>query len=208
MRSPAWDGDWLLTQSFGVNAAAYARYGLAGHNGIDVGCPSGTPLLAPEAGYVLEVSSDPMGYGLTVYLLGTSEWGYRYGHASALLVHQGQEVPRGHVLALSGTSGNSTGPHLHLGTRPPNPDWGNGYGGYADPTPRLAALAAEMEEDDDMACREELAAVTADRDRANRIKAEFEAVLRDGAYQRRMKRAAARSGLPLPDYLIQKADAA
>jgi septal ring factor EnvC (AmiA/AmiB activator) len=150
MKSAAWDGDWPITQEFGENAEYYNRlFGLwGGHNGVDVGCPIGTVLRAPEPGRVVEVSSDPLGYGLTAYVQGDSGRGYRYGHGSYLAVRQGDLVEAGQIVALSGNSGNSTGPHLHFGIRPPAPDYSTGTSGYVDPLPQLAALEAEVPDEE------------------------------------------------------------
>lgn len=150
MKSAAWDGDWPITQQFGENAEYYGRlFGLwGGHNGVDVGCPIGTALRTPEAGRVIEVSSDPLGYGLTVYLQGDSGRGYRYGHGSHIAVSQGDLVRAGQIVALSGNTGNSTGPHLHFGVRPPWPDYSTGTSGYVDPLPQLSALEAEVPDEE------------------------------------------------------------
>jgi hypothetical protein len=144
MKHYIWDGrDLAITQVFGVNRDDYIQFGLAGHNGIDIGAWTGTRIRAAEDGTVIEVSSDPLGYGFTVYLLGDSGRGWRHGHFSRLDVIQSQRVTRGDVLGLSGNSGNSSGPHLHLGMRPANPNNANGYGGYVDPMPVLNELQEE-----------------------------------------------------------------
>lgn len=145
MRSPAFAGDQRVTQVFGVNPAAYAHFGLAGHNGVDFGCWTGTELYAPEDGTIVEAYDDAGGYGLTTYLLGTSGRGWRHGHYSRLDVASGDQVRKGQRLGLSGNTGNSTAPHLHLGLRPPNPDRANGFNGYIDPLPTLEWLQEQEE---------------------------------------------------------------
>lgn len=152
MRGVAWDGDWAVTQEFGENKEYYGRrFGLwGGHNGVDIGCPVGTTLRAPEASTVVEVSSDPLGYGLTAYLAGESGRGYRYGHTSELRVCQGDVVKRGAVVALSGNTGNSSGPHLHFGVRPAEVDYTTGTRGYVNPWPELRALEAHMARVDEL----------------------------------------------------------
>lgn len=146
MKSVVWDGDWTITQEFGVNADYYGPlFGLwAGHNGLDVGCPVGTVLRAPEGGTVTEVSNDPQGYGLTLYVTGLSGRGYRYGHCSRIDMRQGDQVTAGQQLSLSGNTGNSSGPHLHFGVRPVSPDYGNGASGYINPRPILKQLEEEQ----------------------------------------------------------------
>ncbi len=86
------------------------------HNGIDLAAPNGSPILAAYDGTVVAASySGTMGnyvminHGdglLTIYM-----------HASKLLVSQGQEVSRGQQIANIGSTGRSTGPHLHFGVR-------------------------------------------------------------------------------------------
>jgi murein DD-endopeptidase MepM/ murein hydrolase activator NlpD len=82
------------------------------HEGIDVSAPSGTPIEAPAAGRVIGAGW-VAGYGNTV----TLDHGYglqtRYAHASRLLVKPGERVERGQRIALVGSTGLSTGPHLH-----------------------------------------------------------------------------------------------
>jgi murein DD-endopeptidase MepM/ murein hydrolase activator NlpD len=63
MRLP-FNGNFPITQPFGVNPAAYAKFGMKGHNGIDYGLPSGTPVVAAISG-TARVLSDPYGFGTT-----------------------------------------------------------------------------------------------------------------------------------------------
>lgn len=84
------------------------------HTGTDIAAPYGTPVLAAFSGKVIE-SSDLGGYGLTVVLShneGTSET--LYGHLSELLVNVGDEVKQGDPIGRVGSTGFSTGPHLHF----------------------------------------------------------------------------------------------
>lgn len=147
MRSVAWDGDWAVSQYFDDPCcrASYFVWGLNGHNGLDLACPTGTRLYAVEDGQIVEAYSDPGGYGLTLYVLSTTGRGWRYGHASQLLVGPGQWVKRGALLAYSGNTGNSTGPHLHLGVRPAAPVYANGFNGYVDVLPVLRQVEQEQE---------------------------------------------------------------
>jgi murein DD-endopeptidase MepM/ murein hydrolase activator NlpD len=82
------------------------------HSGIDLGAPMGTAVLAAFTGRV--VSADWMGgYGKTV-VLEHGKVRSLYAHLSEALVRPGQFIPQGAVIGLSGSSGNSTGPHLHF----------------------------------------------------------------------------------------------
>lgn len=83
------------------------------HPGMDVAVPSDTYVRAAGAGVVVDVGEDPV-YGRFVSL--DHGGGYRslYGHASETLVELGQRVRRNEVIALSGSTGRSTAPHLHF----------------------------------------------------------------------------------------------
>ena len=86
------------------------------HEGMDIAAPTGTRVLAPAAGRVVKVGWDG-GYGLLVVI----DHGYgietRYGHMSKAIVLPGQEVRGGDLLGFVGSTGLSTGPHLHYEVR-------------------------------------------------------------------------------------------
>lgn len=146
--SALWAGDWHVSQVFGVNRAAYERYGLVGHNGFDLGMWNHTELYAPGYGKVRFASTDPGGYGnfVKVTMDDGSEW--TYAHLLAFSCYPGQRVYLGMRLGWSDNTGNSTGPHLHIGYRPPG--WeshrGNGFDGYVDPGDAIEAAGAAEEE--------------------------------------------------------------
>ncbi|WJI23724.1 M23 family metallopeptidase [Thermosynechococcus sp. QKsg1] len=84
------------------------------HSGTDLGAPEGTPVLAVFDGRVVE-SNWLGGYGLTVILQHLPEQHQTlYAHLSQLFVNPGQWVKQGDVIGLVGSTGNSTGPHLHF----------------------------------------------------------------------------------------------
>ena len=87
------------------------------HTGVDIGMPQGTDILAGHDGTV-SLAGEAGGYGLCVVLDGETNGGSilttKYGHCSQLLVSEGQTVKAGDVIAKVGSTGNSTGPHLHL----------------------------------------------------------------------------------------------
>ena len=96
------------------------RWG-AMHPGQDFAIPIGTEVRAMSSGTVLLAGSSG-GFGNKVeiqYWDGTVSW---YAHNSSLSVSQGQSVSPGQVVALSGNSGHSTGPHLHMEIHPANGD--------------------------------------------------------------------------------------
>jgi murein DD-endopeptidase MepM/ murein hydrolase activator NlpD len=86
------------------------------HSGTDLGGAMGTPVLAAYTGQV-EVADRVGGYGLTVILNHNSAQQTLYGHMSEIFVQPGQWVERGTVIGRVGSTGNSTGPHLHFEVR-------------------------------------------------------------------------------------------
>ena len=87
------------------------------HTGVDIGMVQGTEILAGHDGTVT-LAGNAGGYGLCVAIEGEAYKGHtlttKYGHCSQILVSVGQEVKAGDVIAKVGSTGNSTGPHLHL----------------------------------------------------------------------------------------------
>lgn len=83
------------------------------HNGIDIAIPEGTPI-RPVAPGVVVYSGQRPGYGYTVLVEHPNGMLSLYGHNSRLEAIQGQAVDRETVIALSGNTGRSTGPHLHF----------------------------------------------------------------------------------------------
>lgn len=83
------------------------------HTGVDFAAPSGTQIKAAKSGYVT-FSGSKGGYGNAVLINHNDDYSTLYGHASRLLVKEGQYVKQGDVIALVGSTGRSTGPHLHF----------------------------------------------------------------------------------------------
>jgi murein DD-endopeptidase MepM/ murein hydrolase activator NlpD len=87
------------------------------HSGTDLGAPLGTPVLAAYPGTV-EVADYVGGYGLTVVLNhNKNTLQTLYGHLSEIFVTPGETIQQGTVIGRVGSTGNSTGPHLHFETR-------------------------------------------------------------------------------------------
>jgi murein DD-endopeptidase MepM/ murein hydrolase activator NlpD len=95
-----------LTSRFG------SRWGRK-HEGIDIGAPTGTPIVAADAGKVI-FSGTRNGYGKCVVISHGNGVQTLYGHASKLFVKSGQSVKKGEKIAAVGSTGRSTGPHLHF----------------------------------------------------------------------------------------------
>jgi murein DD-endopeptidase MepM/ murein hydrolase activator NlpD len=87
-----------------------------GHPGMDIAVASGSRILATGAGTVLEAGDDPV-YGRFVVIGHGGGYESLYGHASRLLVHPRERVRAEQVIALSGSTGVSTAPHLHFEIR-------------------------------------------------------------------------------------------
>ena len=83
------------------------------HAGVDFAAPHGAPIVA-AAGGVVEVAGWHPDFGWTVEIEHGNGLRTRYAHASKLLVKRGDVVPPGEQIALVGSSGRSTGPHLHF----------------------------------------------------------------------------------------------
>jgi murein DD-endopeptidase MepM/ murein hydrolase activator NlpD len=82
------------------------------HSGMDIGVPIGTPLHAPAPGAVVFAGRHPE-YGITVIIDHGNDTKSLYGHLSRLNVATDEKVGRGQMIALSGNTGRSSGPHLH-----------------------------------------------------------------------------------------------
>jgi murein DD-endopeptidase MepM/ murein hydrolase activator NlpD len=83
------------------------------HEGIDFAAPMGTPIHAVAAG-VVTWAGPRGGYGNLVQIDHGDGYATRYGHSEKILVHVGETVQRGDVIALVGDTGRSTGPHVHF----------------------------------------------------------------------------------------------
>ena len=83
------------------------------HKGVDWACPIGTTVYASCAGTVISASYNG-GYGNNVVISHADGRLTRYAHNSKLLVKAGQHVEQGEPIALSGSTGRSTGPHVHF----------------------------------------------------------------------------------------------
>lgn len=84
------------------------------HAGIDIGYPSGTVISAVKEGTVVAANYYASGYGYHVIIDHGGGYKTLYGHCSALLVNVGDKVTNGQAIAKVGSTGKSTGPHLHL----------------------------------------------------------------------------------------------
>ncbi len=104
------------TQGFMERPEFYKKFGLPGHEGIDIAAPEGAEVRACADGTVYRVELDATKHAYGIYVRLEHETGYKtiYGHLSAALVAEGQQVKAGDLIGRVGSTGNSTGPHLHL----------------------------------------------------------------------------------------------
>lgn len=136
-----------VTQRFGARPSAYAKYGMRGHNGIDlrtrfIDSPLARRYVQASAqGRVTEVSLNPKASGYGVYVRIQHDDGSEtvYAHLTKAYVVLGQRVAALQRIALTGNTGDSTGPHLHWGWRPSgwSRQYSNGFKGYSDQMPHV-----------------------------------------------------------------------
>ena len=106
----------VITQAFGANPKFYGQYDLPGHDGIDFRSAVGSPIFAVAGGVVSDVHTNPddHNYGVFVRVKHVDGYETTYAHMQRVDVSVGQQVGAGQRLGLSGNTGNSSGPHLHL----------------------------------------------------------------------------------------------
>jgi murein DD-endopeptidase MepM/ murein hydrolase activator NlpD len=95
----------------------FGRRGFDYHEGIDLKAQRGTSVYAADDGRVLYADDRIGGYGKMVVLKHRGGLSTVYAHNSRALVHAGQKVKRGQVIAISGNTGKSSGPHVHFELR-------------------------------------------------------------------------------------------
>ena len=87
------------------------------HLGIDIGAGMGTPVYAADSGLIVYAGWSNQGYGNMIMIDHGNGYQTLYGHLSVISVSCGQGVLQGGLIAFSGSTGNSTGPHLHFEVR-------------------------------------------------------------------------------------------
>ena len=103
----------------------YGSAGYEGHTGVDFSCPTGSAVVAAESGYVFYTKELNYSYGYHIVIMhdktdSAGNYVYTlYAHNSSLVVSAGQYVTKGQLIAYSGSTGNSTGPHCHFEVRTP-----------------------------------------------------------------------------------------
>lgn len=97
-----------------ITSTFYDRRGSSRHNAIDIAATRGTPVLAADGGTVYSVNYSGVGYGNQLVIDHGNGIRTRYAHCSKIYVKVGQKVPKGYTVAAVGSTGWSTGPHLHF----------------------------------------------------------------------------------------------
>jgi murein DD-endopeptidase MepM/ murein hydrolase activator NlpD len=113
LREAGLEFDWPI---YGGFSSGYGWRGLGSHEGIDLTAKPGTPVLAAEAGRVIE-SGWRGDYGRVVVVKHARNYSTLYAHNRAIRVRKGAFVEKGDVIAEVGATGNASGPHLHFEIR-------------------------------------------------------------------------------------------
>lgn len=110
----AYGNGWIIPVTGGQVTALFGHYPSgAPHSGTDFGVPVGTPVRASKSGTVIKRRELTTSYGKYLFIDHGGGLVTIYAHNSELLVNEGDTVKAGQVIAKSGTTGNSTGPHCH-----------------------------------------------------------------------------------------------
>lgn len=147
--------NFTISQGFGANSVFYRKYGQLGHNGIDLAANEGEPVMAAESGVIAfegwGQNHSWMGgiAGISVIIKHAgSHTGY--AHLLRTVVNKGQQVKKGQLIGYVGTTGTTSGPHLHFEVLPASPNFSNGYAGRINPMPFLEttklATAAQVKQ--------------------------------------------------------------
>lgn len=104
------------------------------HNGVDIAMPKGTELRSLEDGTVTQIFNGNGNIGEGVRIETDSGQELIYGHMSEVSVKVGDDIDKGEIIGLSGSTGNSTGPHLHFGMKED--------GDFIDPTNYVGDLTS------------------------------------------------------------------
>ncbi|MFI6147330.1 M23 family metallopeptidase [Streptomyces sp. NPDC051109] len=115
---------YTLSATFGKGGTMWSHK----HSGQDFACPVGTPVKAASAGTVVKAGpnggGDGPAYGNAIVIKHANNTYSQYAHLSKIKVRIGQKVAKGSQIALSGNTGNSSGPHLHFEIRT-TPNYGS-----------------------------------------------------------------------------------
>ncbi len=106
----------FLTSKFGRRKSPFGTGKVEFHKGIDIAAPTGTPIIAPASGTVTKISTNGA-YGKAIEITHGSGISTKYAHMHSFNVEKGDKVSRYDVIGTVGSTGRSTGPHLHYEVR-------------------------------------------------------------------------------------------
>jgi hypothetical protein len=131
----------VITQHFGMRPEVYAKFGLPGHEGIDIKAPVGGRIFCVAPGTVRAVHRDLQHpYGLHVRVDHDQKYQTIYAHLSATDLSDGQALAAGDLIGLAGETGNAVGAHLHLTLKRQGTTYRNYPNNIIDPTRFLMPL--------------------------------------------------------------------
>lgn len=111
---PSSDKSWRQPCSYTYISSAYGKRGSGWHNGVDFAAPRGTPIYASRSGTVTTAKSLTYSYGNYVVINHGDGFSSLYAHMDYYEVSQGQYVSQGQLIGYVGSTGNSSGNHLHF----------------------------------------------------------------------------------------------
>jgi murein DD-endopeptidase MepM/ murein hydrolase activator NlpD len=106
-----WPVDGFISSGFGMRSSNFSGRGEF-HKGLDIRARPGTPIIAPAKGTVAMAGGDGA-YGLSVEIQHSRAITTKYAHMARIAVREGQQLKRGDIIGFVGSTGRSTGPHLH-----------------------------------------------------------------------------------------------
>ena len=127
-----------ISQFFNERPSFYRDYGFKGHPGVDFAVPVGTLIISTFYGEVCEMGWSQKGWGIYLKIKHDGVISL-YAHLSRIKVFRGCHITKGQLIAYSGNTGLSSGPHLHFGIQDLK-KINNGYKGYIDPMPYLKKI--------------------------------------------------------------------
>lgn len=107
----------FINPTSGIISSRFGARSRNNHKGLDIAAPNGTPIKAAASGTVVYAGYNSSGYGYHVIISHSNGVQTLYGHCSSLDVSEGQSVSQGEVIAKVGSTGRSTGNHLHFEIR-------------------------------------------------------------------------------------------
>jgi hypothetical protein len=112
-----WPTDYsVITQPFGANPQIYTRFGMPGHEGLDIRARNNTNIYCCADGTVYRVHLSPKTHAYGIHIRIRHKDGYKtvYGHLAKVFVKEGEQVEAGQLIGYADSTGASTGSHLHL----------------------------------------------------------------------------------------------